>query len=65
MEEDMVRLELRTDEASALREALEIYLRDFRREVAGTENPDFRHTLQQRQNVLERVLHRLTGVAAA
>ena len=45
----MARLELGPDEASTLREALEIYLRDFRREVAGTENPKFRHALQQRQ----------------
>ena len=61
----MARLELGPDEAGALREALEIYLRDFRREVAGTENPDFRHTLQQRQNVLEGILQRLTYSAAA
>jgi hypothetical protein len=63
-EADMVRLELGPNEANALRETLEIYLRDVRREVAGTENPEFRHTLQQRQNVLEGVLHRLTDVAA-
>jgi hypothetical protein len=33
--------------------------------VAGTENPEFRHALQQRQNILERVLERLTHSAAA
>lgn len=61
----MLRFELRADETSALRETLEIYLHDFRREVAGTENPDFRHRLQQRQNILEQVLRRLTDAAAA
>jgi hypothetical protein len=64
-EDDMARLELGPDETTALRESLEIYLRDFRREVAGTENPEFRHALQQRQNILERVLQRLTHSAAA
>jgi hypothetical protein len=60
-----MRLELSAQEAEALREALDIYLRDFRREVAGTENPEYRHTLQARQNVLEQVLNRLTHVAPA
>jgi hypothetical protein len=40
-------------------EALTIYLADFRREVAGTENPDFRHTLQRKQSALERLVEDL------
>ncbi len=38
----MVRIELEAEDAKLLREALTIYLADFRREVAGTENPDLR-----------------------
>jgi hypothetical protein len=59
-----VRIELSAEEAQALQEALSIYLADFRREVAGTENPDFRHTLQRKQNVLERLLADLERQAA-
>jgi hypothetical protein len=51
-----MRLDLEAEDARALLEALTIYLAEFRREVAGTENPDFRHTLQRRQNALERVV---------
>lgn len=61
----MVRLELGKEEADALREALDIYLQDFRRQVAGTENPDFRHALQRRQDVLEHVVQRLTAATRA
>jgi hypothetical protein len=59
----MIRLELTRDEAALLRELLTVYLADYRREVAGTENPDFRHTLQRRCNFLEEVLRRLEGAA--
>jgi hypothetical protein len=50
-----VRIELAAEDAQVLLEALTLYLADFRRQVAGTENPDFRHTLQRKQNVLERL----------
>ena len=40
------------------------YLADFRRQVAGTENPEFRHQLQQKQNALERIVGRLHRAAA-
>jgi hypothetical protein len=60
----MVRIELSAEEAQALHEALSVYLADFRREVAGTENPDFRHTLQRKQNFLERFLADLGRQAA-
>ena len=51
-----IRLDLDTEDARTLLEALTIYLADFRREVAGTENPDFRHALQRKQNALERLV---------
>jgi hypothetical protein len=54
-----IRLDLDTEDARTLAEALTIYLADFRREVAGTENPEFRHTLQRKQNVLERLVEDL------
>ena len=59
----MKRLELTQDEAALLRELLTVYLADYRREVAGTENPEFRHTLQRRCNFIEEVLRRLEGAA--
>lgn len=55
----MVNLTLTPEEAGLLQELIGTYLMDYRREVAGTENPDFRHTLQRRQSFLEDVLHRL------
>jgi hypothetical protein len=58
-------IELSSDDLEVLREALGIYLADFRREVAGTENPEMRHRLQRKQNALEGILTRLGGKAAA
>lgn len=60
----MISLELTRDESALLRELLTVYLADYRREVAGTENPDFRHTLQRRCNFIEEVLRRLEGAGA-
>jgi hypothetical protein len=54
-----VQIELAAEEAKILLEALTLYLADFRRQVAGTENPDFRHTLQRKQNFLERLVEDL------
>jgi hypothetical protein len=61
----MIRLELTLEEAALLREMLTAHLADFRRQVAGTENPAFRHTLQRRQDFLEEFLRRLPADAAA
>jgi inorganic pyrophosphatase len=58
-------IELSSEDIEVLRESLEIYLTEFRREVAGTENPDMRHRLQRRQNALEHILTRLGRQAAA
>jgi hypothetical protein len=59
-----IRLDLDTEDARTLLEALTIYLAGFRREVAGTENPDFRRTLQRKQNALERLVEDLQQRAA-
>jgi hypothetical protein len=57
-------IELTSENIEVLRETLEIYLADFRREVAGTENPEMRHRLQHRQNALEEIMMRLGRKAA-
>lgn len=56
---------LASDDLALLGEVLSVYLADFRREVAGTENPDFRASLQHRQNALERMLERFPRRQAA
>lgn len=58
-------IDFSSDDVEVLRETLEIYLADFRGEVAGTENPEMRHRLQRRQNALEGILARLGHKAAA
>jgi len=58
-------IELSADDVEVLRESLDLYLTDFRREVAGTENPEFRNRLQHKQNALEDILRRLGRQAAA
>jgi len=55
-------VQLSDNDAQILRETLTTYLVEFRREVAGTENPNFRHELQQRQKALERILKQLGAV---
>ena len=62
---DAIRIELTGEELAALREALTLYLGEFRRQVAGTENPAFRHDLQRRQSTLERLVERLGQPAGA
>ena len=56
-------MELSANELEILREALEDYLADFRRQVAGAENPEFRHRLQQKQTALEQIVGRLRRAA--
>jgi hypothetical protein len=60
----MIRVELTPEEAALLREVLVIYLTDFRRQVAGTENPDFRHALERRQGFVEDLVERLEEAGA-
>jgi hypothetical protein len=58
-------IDLNPDDVDVLRESLALYLTDFRREVAGTENPEMRRRLQRKQNALEGILMRLGREAAA
>ncbi|HEY7651501.1 MAG TPA: hypothetical protein VIG07_01670 [Methylomirabilota bacterium] len=60
----MIRVELTRDEAGLLRELLTVYLADYRREVAGTESPEFRHSLQRRCNFIEEFVRRLERASA-
>jgi hypothetical protein len=58
-ENQTMMIELSREDVEVLRKSLDLYLADFRREVAGTENPEMRHRLQRRQNALEGILLRL------
>ena len=55
----MVSIDVTPDDLALLREVLSAYLVDFRREVAGTENPTLRGHLNLRQRRLEKLLERL------
>ena len=54
-----MQLELTSDEARILYELLRDTLPDLRREVAGTDQHDFRHELVQRLELCERLVARL------
>ena len=53
-------LDLTQQDARMLRELLQNYLPDLKREVARTEVKTLRHELVQRQELCERMLQRLT-----
>lgn len=57
----MVQMQLSDEDATILFQALTVHLVELRREVAGTENPRFRHDLQGRLNMLERLVTELAG----
>jgi hypothetical protein len=59
-----MQLELSDTEARILREALNDYLSGLRREVARTEQHEYRHMLVERQDLCERLCQEL-GAAAA
>lgn len=54
-----MQLELTTDEAQTLQALLRDSLPDLRREIARTEDHDFRHQLVLRQELAERLAARL------
>lgn len=60
----MVHVQLSDADSRILIEALKLYLVELRREVAGTENPEFRHDLQTKQNALERIVKSLAEPGA-
>lgn len=51
----MHRLDLSSEEAYVLHEALDSYLSDLRMEIADTDRQDFRDQLKHRKEILERV----------
>jgi hypothetical protein len=55
----MIQMQLDDEDTKTLLEALTLYLEGLRRQVAGTENPEFRHALQRKLNVLERLVEEL------
>jgi hypothetical protein len=56
-----MQLILSDDETAILRDTLADYLPALRREVARTEQHDFRHLLVQRQDLVERLVDQLGG----
>lgn len=54
-----MQLALTDQEAETLRDLLEAYLPELRREVARTERHSLRHALVQRQELAERLLEQL------
>ena len=61
-----MQIELTSEEARTLHELLQAYLPELRREVARTEEREFRHSLVERQELCERLLALLTeaGIGA-
>jgi hypothetical protein len=58
-----MQLALTEQEAEILRDLLDAYLPDLKREVARTERHSLRHALVQRQELVERLLAQLGTVA--
>ena len=59
-----MQIQLTDDDAQTLRQTLEDYLPDLRREVARTDAHDFRHEMVKRQEVCEKVLDLLKRAGA-
>jgi hypothetical protein len=60
-----MQLDLSTEDAQVLRDLLDAYLPELRREVSRTESHALRHSLVQRQNLCERLLAQLSPGAPA
>ncbi|WP_029214530.1 hypothetical protein [Kallotenue papyrolyticum] len=58
----MIRLELTTEDARILYDALQSYVSDLRMEIANTDAYDFRQSLKQREEVLRRIMEQLRMV---
>ena len=58
-----MQLILSTEESAILRDLLSAYLPELRREVARTDQHDFRHLLVQRLDLAERLLDQLATPA--
>ncbi|PYR77367.1 MAG: hypothetical protein DMF87_16285 [Acidobacteria bacterium] len=57
-------VDLTTEEAATLKELLNDCIPDLKREIARTENHQFRHELVQREELCERLIARLDSDAA-
>jgi hypothetical protein len=57
-------VDLTTEEAAALKELLTDCIPDLKREIARTDNHQFRHELVQREELCERLITRLDSDAA-
>jgi len=55
----MVQLDLTPREAETLRKTLESYLSELRTEIARTDSATYREGLQERRNLISRVLEQL------
>ena len=60
-----MQITLSSDEAITLRDLLADYLPSLRREVARTEQHDFRHLMVQRQDLVERLVAELEELTTA
>ena len=56
-----VRIDLTTDEAAHLHEALTAYLSELRKETSRTDDKEFRDHLWDRERVIEGVLSQLSA----
>jgi hypothetical protein len=55
-----MRIELRNDERQVIRHALEDYLSNLREEIVKTEKHEWRTALHNEEDVLKRVIERLS-----
>jgi hypothetical protein len=58
-----MQLALTQEETEILRDLLDAYLPELKREVARTERHSLRHALVQRQDLVERLLEQLSTMA--
>jgi hypothetical protein len=61
-EDDLMQLALTEEETEILRDLLDAYLPELKREVARTDRHSLRHALVQRQELVERLLEQLGTV---
>ncbi len=62
-EDHLMQLALTQEETEILRDLLDAYLPELKREVARTERHSLRHALVQRQDLVERLLEQLSTMA--
>jgi hypothetical protein len=60
-----VQISMSETDANMLRETLDAKLRDLRREISHTDSPRFRSTLEELEEMLQRVLVQLSEPSGA